>query len=59
MGRNLASGDEVCSSRKERLEWIKISFWKYTITESETKYKSYMKRKGGVLRKKYSSWDDA
>ena len=45
MGRNLASGDEGCSSRKDRLEWIKISFWKYSITESEAKYKSLWKER--------------
>lgn len=45
MGRNFASEDEECSSEKNRLEWVKMSFWKYSITEGETKYKSLGKER--------------
>lgn len=51
MGRNLAFGDERCSRRKESLEWIKMSFWKYSITEGEAKYKSLWKERYQEMRK--------
>lgn len=40
MGWNLASGEKGWTGRKDRLEWIKMSFGKYYIAEGEPVYKS-------------------
>lgn len=44
MGRNLASGDEGCSIRKDRWEWIKMSFGKSSIIEGKVIYESLWKK---------------